>query len=87
MREDNIENMTSVLDIVRKVEGTKPDSLEVANHTIVGTIQKNQNLPHNGINTAAFANIGTVQYTFSKDRGYPTFEVIVPVSVKQVANR
>lgn len=90
VRADNVEKVFAVENAVLQVWSTD-NNQSTQEGTICGTIQKNTTLPYvfggNTINTAAIAKVESVDYTFSTTRGFPTYEVIVWVLARVVADR
>lgn len=90
VRGDNVEKVFAVENAVLQVWATD-NNQSTQEGTICGTIQKNTTLPYtvngNTIQTAALAKVESVDYTFSTTRGFPTYEVIVWVSARVIADR
>lgn len=59
--------------------------------SVCGTIQGNTSLPYSdgGVtrNAAELAQIQSVNYSFSENRGFPTFEVVTTVSARVIGDR
>lgn len=54
---------------------------------IIDVIQENSTLPYNWTPTCQLAKVTTVNYVFSTDRGFPTYEVVINVEVNIIINR
>lgn len=81
----------AIEDAIAKVEDSNVDH-ETAELTVCGTIQKNPSLPYvdaGGIerNAAELSKVQSVNYSFSENRGFPTFEVVTTVQVIAIGDR
>lgn len=80
----------AIEDSINKIEQVWLNH-ETAWLTVCGTIQKNSWLPLTDANgtkkTAEIAKVESVSYSFSQDRGFPTFEVVTTVSATVIGDR
>lgn len=80
-----------VEDAIKKVELATVNQ-ETAEYTVCGTVQKNTRLPYtdgsgNPQIAATLAKVTSVSYTFSTERGFPTYESIVTLEIKGIGDR
>lgn len=80
----------AVEDSVNKVEKTGTDR-DTAPLTVCGTIQQNTSLPWDDSGTprqaADLAQVSNVEYLFSRERGFPTYEVVTTVRARLIGDR
>lgn len=81
----------AIEDAIAKVEDSDVDH-GTEEFTVCGTIQKNPSLPYvdaGGIerNAAELAKVRSVNYSFSENRGFPTFEVVTTIEVTAIGDR
>ena len=84
------EKVYAVEDSINKIEKTGTDR-DTAPLTVCGTIQRNTSLPYDDggttRNAADIAQVLSVEYLFSRDRGFPTYEVAVTVQARLIGDR
>lgn len=87
---NGISKVTIIEDIIKLVEGTDADH-STADLTVCGAIHNNTTLPYDDGGTtkhaAEIAQVSSVNYSFSNERGFPSFEVSVEVSASIIGNR
>jgi hypothetical protein len=80
----------AVEDAIARVENTNIDHW-TAEFTVCGTIQKNPSLPYNDAGTerraAELSKVQSVNYSFSENRWFPTFEVTTTIKVIAIGDR
>ena len=80
----------AVEDAMRKVEMSNDDQ-ETAQYTVCGTIQKNPDLPYKvGLDiqkVCELAQVTSVNYALSTNRGFPTYEVTTTVKIRVIGDR
>lgn len=82
------ENIFAVIDALRKMEMEDPDTGQPRGDTISGIVIRNPTLKYSSTECAAeLANIKTIDYGFSTNRGFPTYEVVVKVEARRVRGR
>lgn len=67
-------------------ETTNAD-LETTNASIVGLLQQNHTLPNAGVSTCQTSQVVSIRYQDRNERGFPTYEVLIILEAKVVANR
>jgi len=80
-----IEKVAIIQDSIKKIENTF--NFETVDNSICGIIEKNFQLPYNWNNTCQLAKILSVNYNLFNTRLFPTYEVIILLSVNVVWNR
>lgn len=85
-----VDKVFAVEDAIQKVELTNVDHSTAA-LSVCGTIQSNSSLPYSDgamtRNAAEIAKIRSVNYSFSENRWFPTFEVVTTVEAKVIGDR
>lgn len=80
----------AIEDAIKKVEEMNSDHSTAA-LSVCGTIQSNPSLPYSDgamtLNAATIAQIMSVDYSFSENRWFPTFEVVTTVEAKVIGDR
>lgn len=87
----NTENIFAVQDAIRKVEWVDPNTYEPLDDTIAWIVMKNNTLQYTSWSTTIipveYAKIETVEYGFSTNRWFPTYEIVVRMKAKRVRRR
>lgn len=80
----------AIEDAIKKVEEMNSDH-STADLSVCGTIQSNPSLPYsdgaNTLNAAEIAQVKSVNYSFSENRWFPTFEVVTTIEAKVIWDR
>lgn len=79
------ENIFAVIDALRKMEAEDPVTGQPRGDTISGIILRNPTLKYSSTECAAeLTRVLSIDYGFSTNRGFPTYEVVVKVEARRV---
>jgi len=83
------ENIFAVADAIRKIEWVDAVTFEPLDDTIAWIVMTNPTLITSGATLCPveYSRVETVEYWFSTNRGFPTYEVVVRIKGKRVKRR
>lgn len=85
----NTENIFAVADAIRKIEWVDPDTFEPLEDTIAWIVMTNPTLRNSAMALCPveISRVESVDYWFSTNRWFPTYEVVVRIKGKRVKRR